>query len=147
MPLTPRKPLTGAVSGVAAGWAWWRRSAARSPALRSRPSAGPLSSKAWPVTSTSARRIFPPYPSGVQMSLFEMSDRAKKYQADLLEFMDSHIYPAEAVYHEQMRSSAARPFPPPIIEELKAQARARGLWNLFHPHPEWGPGLTNLEYA
>ena len=33
------------------------------------------------------------------------------------------------------------------MEELKAEARERGLWNLFQPHPEWGPGLTNLEYA
>jgi acyl-CoA dehydrogenase len=33
------------------------------------------------------------------------------------------------------------------LEELKAEARKRGLWNLFHPHPDWGPGLTNLEYA
>ncbi|KQX77215.1 acyl-CoA dehydrogenase family protein [Streptomyces sp. Root1310] len=81
------------------------------------------------------------------MSLFEMRDRAKKYQADLLEFMDAHVYPAEAVYHEQMRASGDPHFHPPIIEELKAEARKRGLWNLFHPHPEWGPGLTNLEYA
>lgn len=81
------------------------------------------------------------------MSLFELSDRAKKYQADLLEFMDSHVYPAEAVYDEQMRQSGDPHFQPPIMEELKAEARKRGLWNLFHPHPEWGPGLTNLEYA
>ncbi|MEU4494139.1 acyl-CoA dehydrogenase family protein [Streptomyces sp. NBC_00210] len=81
------------------------------------------------------------------MSLFETSDRAKKYQADLLEFMDSHIYPAEAVYHEQMCASGDPHFHPPILEELKAEARGRGLWNLFHPHAEWGPGLTNLEYA
>ncbi|UXY31050.1 acyl-CoA dehydrogenase family protein [Streptomyces sp. HUAS TT20] len=81
------------------------------------------------------------------MSVFEMSDRAKKYQADLLEFMDSHVYPAEAVYHEQMRASGDPHFHPPVIEDLKAEARERGLWNLFHPHPEWGPGLTNLEYA
>ena len=33
------------------------------------------------------------------------------------------------------------------MEELKAEARERGLWNLFQPHQEWGPGLTNLEYA
>ncbi|MEU9139914.1 acyl-CoA dehydrogenase family protein [Streptomyces sp. NPDC048404] len=81
------------------------------------------------------------------MSLFEIRDRAKKYQADLLEFMDAHVYPAEAVYHVQMRASGDPHFHPPIIEELKAEARRRGLWNLFHPHPEWGPGLTNLEYA
>jgi acyl-CoA dehydrogenase len=81
------------------------------------------------------------------MSLFEMSDRTKKYQVDLLEFMDSHVYPAEAVYDQQMRDSGDPHFQPPIIEELKAEARRLGLWNLFHPHPEWGPGLTNLEYA
>jgi acyl-CoA dehydrogenase len=81
------------------------------------------------------------------MSVFEMSDRAKQYQADLLEFMASHIYPAEPVYEQQMRESGDPHFQPPIIEELKAEARRRGLWNLFHPHPEWGPGLTNLEYA
>lgn len=81
------------------------------------------------------------------MSVFEISDRTKKYQAALLEFMDSHVYPAEPVYDEQMRESGDPNFQPPILEELKAEARRRGLWNLFHPHPEWGPGLTNLEYA
>jgi acyl-CoA dehydrogenase len=81
------------------------------------------------------------------MFVFEMSDRTKKYQADLLEFMESHIYPAEPVYDRQMRESGDPHFQPPIVEELKAEARRRGLWNLFHPHPEWGPGLTNLEYA
>jgi acyl-CoA dehydrogenase len=81
------------------------------------------------------------------VSLFELSDRAKKYQSDLLEFMASHVYPAEAVYDEQMRESGDPHFQPPILEELKAEARSRGLWNLFHPHPGTGPGLTNLEYA
>ena len=81
------------------------------------------------------------------MSLFEISERAQQYQSDLLEFMDSHVYPAEAVYDQQMHASGDPHFHPPILEELKAEARKRGLWNLFHPHPEWGPGLTNLEYA
>jgi len=81
------------------------------------------------------------------MSVFEMSDRTKKYQADLREFMESHIYPAEPIYEQQMREAGDPHFQPPIVEELKAEARRRGLWNLFHPHPEWGPGLTNLEYA
>src|SRR5450756_2326261 len=106
-----------------------------------------MSSRAWPATSTSAHRVFLHYPSGVRMSLFEFSDRTKKYQADLLEFMDSHIYPAETIYDQQMRESGDPHYQPPIIEELKVEARERGLWNLFHPHPEWGPGLTNLEYA
>ncbi|PTR38192.1 acyl-CoA dehydrogenase [Rhodococcus sp. OK611] len=81
------------------------------------------------------------------MSLFDVSDRAEKIRADLLEFMDSHIYPAEAVYEEQMRAVGDPHFQPPIIEELKVEARKRGLWNLFHPHPGTGAGLTNLEYA
>ncbi|QII04741.1 acyl-CoA dehydrogenase [Rhodococcoides fascians A25f] len=81
------------------------------------------------------------------MAFFETSDRAKKYESDLLEFMDSHVYPAEAVYEQQMLDSGDPHFQPPIIEDLKKEARSRGLWNLFHPHPEWGPGLTNLEYA
>lgn len=81
------------------------------------------------------------------MSLFETSDRAKRVHEDLLEFMDSRIYPAEAVYEEQMRASGDPQFHPPVLEDLKAEARRRGLWNLFHPHPEWGPGLTNAEYA
>jgi acyl-CoA dehydrogenase len=61
--------------------------------------------------------------------------------------MDSHIYPSEAVYDEQMREAGDPHFHPPILEDLKTEARKRGLWNLFHPHPEWGPGLSNLEYA
>ncbi|MBF4995933.1 acyl-CoA dehydrogenase family protein [Nocardia sp. BSTN01] len=81
------------------------------------------------------------------MSMFGISERAEKYRAQLLEFMDSHVYPAEAVYDEQMRAAGDPHFQPPILEELKAEAQRRGLWNLFHPYAEWGPGLTNLEYA
>ena len=72
------------------------------------------------------------------MSVFQSSERADRYRTELLEFMDAHVYPAERVYDQQMRDSA---------EDLKDEAHRRGLWNLFHPHPEWGPGLTNLEYA
>ena len=81
------------------------------------------------------------------MPIFEMSTRAGKYRTELLAFMDAHIYPAEAVYAQQMRESGDPHFHPPIIEELKSQARSIGLWNLFHPDPQWGPGLSNLEYA
>ncbi|WP_396935467.1 acyl-CoA dehydrogenase family protein [Mycolicibacterium sp.] len=81
------------------------------------------------------------------MSLFDVSERAQRYQSDLLEFMDARVYPAEPIYAEQMAAAGDPHFHPPILEELKAEARKRGLWNLFHPHPDWGPGLSNLEYA
>ncbi|WP_225724775.1 MULTISPECIES: acyl-CoA dehydrogenase family protein [unclassified Nocardia] len=81
------------------------------------------------------------------MDLFTVSDRAKKYRDELLAFMDERIYPAESGDAEQMRAAGDPHHHPRILEELKADARDRGLWNLFHPHPEWGPGLTNLEYA
>ncbi|MCX4835616.1 acyl-CoA dehydrogenase family protein [Streptomyces sp. NPDC102364] len=79
--------------------------------------------------------------------MYEQSARGQEYQDKLLAFMDEHIYPAEAVYAAQMAESGDPHFHPPVIEELKTEAKKRGLWNLFHPHPEWGPGLTNLEYA
>ncbi|WP_306319422.1 MULTISPECIES: acyl-CoA dehydrogenase family protein [unclassified Streptomyces] len=79
--------------------------------------------------------------------MYEQTARGKEYQEKLLAFMDEHIYPAEAVYAAQMAESGDPHFHPPVIEELKTEAKKRGLWNLFHPHPEWGPGLTNLEYA
>jgi acyl-CoA dehydrogenase len=81
------------------------------------------------------------------VDLFTVSDRAQRFQSDLLAFMDEHVYPAEETYERQMRSSGDPHFHPPILEDLKAEARSRGLWNLFHPHKDWGPGLTNLEYA
>jgi acyl-CoA dehydrogenase len=78
---------------------------------------------------------------------FELTDRCKDYQGRVQAFMDEHIYPAEAVYEQQMRESGDPHHQPAIIEELKDEARRRGLWNLFHPHEEWGPGLSNAEYA
>jgi acyl-CoA dehydrogenase len=78
---------------------------------------------------------------------FALTQRCKDFQQRVQGFMDERIYPAEAVYEQQMRESGDANFHPPIIEELKQEARRRGLWNLFHPHPEWGPGLTNAEYA
>jgi acyl-CoA dehydrogenase len=61
--------------------------------------------------------------------------------------MDERIYPSESVYEEQLRAAGDPHMQPPVMEELKAEARSRGLWNLFHPDPEYGAGLTNLEYA
>ncbi len=78
---------------------------------------------------------------------FEHSPRSQELQARLLEFMDSHIYPNERVYEEQLMSQDDVHVTPPIMEELKAEARTRGLWNLFLPDPELGAGLSNLDYA
>ncbi|MFO6451719.1 MULTISPECIES: acyl-CoA dehydrogenase family protein [unclassified Aeromicrobium] len=61
-------------------------------------------------------------------------------------FMEEFVYPAEATFWEQLESAPDVWSPPPVIEPLKAEARKRGLWNLFHPGAE-GAGLTNLQYA
>jgi len=82
-----------------------------------------------------------------KLSLFEPSPRGERYRVQLLDFMATHVYPAEAEYEIQMRESGNAHHHPQVIEDLKREARRRDLWNLFHPHPHWGPGLSNLEYA
>jgi acyl-CoA dehydrogenase len=81
---------------------------------------------------------------------FELTDRCKELRERLLVFMDEHIYPSEAVYREQLVASGDPHFHPPVMEELKAQARELGLWNLFLPDADdelGAPGLSNSEYA
>src|ERR1700728_2316411 len=78
---------------------------------------------------------------------FEFSARSAQLQAELLAFMDSHVYPAEELYESQLAASGDPHSQPPVMEELKAAARSRGLWNLFMPDPAYGAGLTNLDYA
>ena len=75
------------------------------------------------------------------------SERAAALRDDMLAFMDSHVYPAEAVYERQIAEGGDPHLRPPVVEELKAEARKRGLWNLFLPDEKWGAGLTNLDYA
>jgi acyl-CoA dehydrogenase len=78
---------------------------------------------------------------------FSYSPKVEQLRGELLEFMDAFVYPAEPVYEEQMREAGDPHFHPPIIEDLKREARARGLWNLFLPDPEHGAGLSVQEYA
>src|SRR5437867_9490988 len=78
---------------------------------------------------------------------FEYSKKTKMYMEQLTDFMTKYIYPNERVFHDQLTAGPTRWQIPPIMEELKAQARERGLWNLFLPESERGAGLTNLEYA
>src|SRR3954454_22377375 len=81
---------------------------------------------------------------------FALDDRTRELQQELLAFMDERVVPAEPVFHEQL----ARLDDPwawtrtPVLAELRADARRRGLWNVFLPreHPD-SPGLTNLQYA
>jgi acyl-CoA dehydrogenase len=83
---------------------------------------------------------------------FEMSPRAKDTLERVKSFMKAHVEPVEADYwrsmHEQRWGGDWTKWQaPPVLEELKARARAEGLWNLFLPDPELGAGLTVLEYA
>jgi acyl-CoA dehydrogenase len=71
--------------------------------------------------------------------------RAQELLAELGDLMERHVYPAEPVYAAQLEAAGPRSHQlPPVVEELKTEARRRGLWNLFLPDIS---GLTNLEYA
>jgi acyl-CoA dehydrogenase len=82
---------------------------------------------------------------------FGLDERTRELQQTLLAFMSEHVYPAEATLAAQVRERDGDPVlrwsTPPVLADLKAEARRRGLWNLFHPDPEHGPGLTYSEYA
>ena len=78
---------------------------------------------------------------------FTHSPKVEALREKLLAFMQQHVYPAEPVFEQQHAAMADRWHEPPIMEELKARARERGLWNLFLPAAEHPEGLTNLEYA
>ncbi|OXM49144.1 acyl-CoA dehydrogenase [Amycolatopsis thailandensis] len=77
---------------------------------------------------------------------FAFDAKTEELRGKLLEFMDSHIYPAEAVFEAQLAERESEWSQPPVVEELKAEARKRGLWNFFLPG-DHGAGLTNLQYA
>ena len=81
---------------------------------------------------------------------FAYDGRTQEWRERLLAFMAEHVFPAEPVFAEQAAAATRSGFPwqrPPVVGELKIEARKRGLWNLFLAnHPE-GAGLTNLQYA
>src|SRR5262245_27006895 len=78
---------------------------------------------------------------------FDHSPKVKALQKRVQDFMDAQIYPHEETYVTQLNTQGDRWQIPPVMEELKAKAKAAGLWNLFLPESERGAGLTNLEYA
>ncbi|WP_037367345.1 acyl-CoA dehydrogenase family protein [Amycolatopsis orientalis] len=79
---------------------------------------------------------------------FAFDSRTARLRTELLDFMDTHVYPAEAKFAEQLAGLTDRWAwdSAPVLADLRAEARRRGLWNLFLPGAH-GAGLTNLQYA
>ena len=78
---------------------------------------------------------------------FEYTNKINNLIDKINVFMDKFIYPNEQVYFEAIESSESRWNIPPIIEEIKDEAKKVNLWNLFLPDSDYGAGLSNLEYA
>ena len=81
-----------------------------------------------------------------EAAIWQESPKTRDLRERLTDFMERRIYPNESVYERQL-DEVGRWQPPPIMEELKAEAKQAGLWNLFLPDSERGAGLSNLEYA
>jgi len=81
---------------------------------------------------------------------FDYSPRQREWMKRVGDFMDEHIYPAEAVYNKEMSDAREKGNPwivVPVVEELKKKAKPKGLWNMFMNESDHGAGLNNLEYA
>ncbi|WP_449355366.1 acyl-CoA dehydrogenase [Virgibacillus natechei] len=79
---------------------------------------------------------------------FSYSEKVVDLQKKVNDFMETHVYPNEKTYEEQLNQQESRWVKTPaIMEELKQKAKEEGLWNLFLPESEYGAGLTNEEYA
>ena len=81
------------------------------------------------------------------VDLFPPGPRAAELAQRLDAFMRERVLPAEAEFAAWDADPARRWQVPPLLETLKAAARATGLWNLFLPDPARGAGLSNLDYA
>ncbi len=78
---------------------------------------------------------------------FAYTEKVNGLRRQVSDFMERYIYPNQKTYREQIAASGNPHHHAEILDELKAQAKAAGLWNLFLPDKEYGAGLTNLEYA
>ncbi len=78
--------------------------------------------------------------------LLPLSDRAQELLDQVASFMDTHIYPNEQRFFDEI-DTGDRWQPVPLMEELKQKAKDAGLWNMFLPESRNGAGLTNYEYA
>ena len=79
--------------------------------------------------------------------IFDYSEHTQHMIRRVRNFMNEYVYPNEALYEEQLRSTGELWYEPPILEVLKAEAKKQNLWNLFLPDSNLGAGLSNLEYA
>jgi acyl-CoA dehydrogenase len=75
------------------------------------------------------------------------SARSREFAERLTALLEERVLPAEAVFEEQLREAGDPHAHAPVMEEPKEEARRRGLWNLFHPDPAYGPGLSYVESA
>ncbi len=80
-------------------------------------------------------------------TLWPVSPRSEELAARVTAFMEEHVYRAEPVFERQLAAAADRWDGLPVMAELKAKAKAAGLWNLFLPRRHYPDALTNLEYA
>jgi acyl-CoA dehydrogenase len=78
---------------------------------------------------------------------FALSQKVVELQERLSTFMNDYVYPAEPIYEREMAAAGDPLFHPPIVEDLKSEAKSLGLWNLFFTDSRYGAGLSNLEYA
>jgi alkylation response protein AidB-like acyl-CoA dehydrogenase len=78
---------------------------------------------------------------------FAPSPKARDFSSRLSAFLDEHVLPAEAAYFKSLGGGPGPWKVPPLIAGLKAKAKAAGLWNLFLHDPDYGAGLSNLDYA
>jgi acyl-CoA dehydrogenase len=79
--------------------------------------------------------------------LFPVSPRVEDLKKRLTAFMEEHVYPAEDVFERELNALPSRWHVPPVMEGLKAKAKAQGLWNLFLPKHGYPDALSNEEYA
>jgi acyl-CoA dehydrogenase len=77
---------------------------------------------------------------------FAISDQARIIEDQVVRMLQEEIIPAERRYQEEART-APDGQDPPVMQELRAKARERGLWNLYLPDEEWGAGLSNHDYS
>src|SRR6202022_4789607 len=78
---------------------------------------------------------------------FPETPRVRQLREQLWAFMDERVRPAEPEYWRDFSAETIPHRIPAVMEELKTEARRRGLWNLFLPDERFGAGLTNVEYA